>query len=48
MSIRLVDQYGLPFTQIVDSFEIDGIIGMDLLQRLKANINVEEMILTCK
>jgi len=27
---------------------IDGIIGMDLLQRLKANINLEELILTCK
>ena len=31
-----------------NSFEIDGIIGMDLLRRLKANVNVEEMILTCK
>lgn len=29
-------------------FQIDGIIGMDLLQRLKAKIDTEEMILTCK
>jgi predicted aspartyl protease len=31
-----------------NDFMIDGIIGMDLLQRLKANINIEELILTCK
>jgi hypothetical protein len=29
-------------------FQIDGIIGMDLLQRLKAKIDIEEMIFTCK
>jgi len=32
----------------VNDFMIDGIIGMDLLQKLKANINIEEWVLTCR
>lgn len=31
-----------------DDFPIDGIVGMDLLTRLNAKINIEEMTLTCK
>lgn len=30
------------------NFDIDGIIGMDLLERTKASIDIEEMTITCK